>query len=312
MNAQIVLRRTDGAASSEETRLLSFHFVKEAYTPYTTLTAVIDTEEENFLSVCEALFYINDKLVHHGLIDSIEKTETEKGRTVTLASRGFTSQLCQNQLQPGLIENISINSLMDSYYVLPFVTHENSSDSTGYIYVKSSSTMWDGVVNLTYKQNGIYPYIQGTNCVRTTAEQNPHTFTFDDSQLISRGSAGSFRRMISDFHMADISGNYGNCDLTDSEAVNRFIVRNRYLELDRQFLYNPQQALEYRDKFAKRASQRYFCRYSGYSGEDLNDLVSFGEISSKRICKIDIAGDYSGIFTELSVYYDGFYVNGTL
>ena len=77
-----------------------------------------------------------------------------------IESRGFTSLLCQNQIEPGLKTNISFNSLMDVYYTLPYVTHEDNSDTGNYIYVKDNSNMWDGVVNLSYKLYGNYPFIR--------------------------------------------------------------------------------------------------------------------------------------------------------
>lgn len=311
MTAKIMIKRMAGA-SLEETKLISFSFVKDAYTPYTAISARIYAEGEDYMSISEIMLYVGEKLVHHGLIDSLEAVSEDGRKTVSLTSRGFTSLLCQNQIEPGMKMGISINKLMDDYYTLPHVTHEDNSDESGYIFVKNSSTMWDGVVNLAYKQSGMYPYIRGTNCVRVTAEENPSVFSYADDELTASGLAYSYKRMFSNFHMSDINGDYGQYELEDSVVTNRSIVRHKYFELDKQFLYSPQQALEYRDKYAKRGDFRYFCRYSGYSGEDLCDKVSFGYVSSKRIGRIEITGDSSGISTELSVYYDGFYVGGTV
>ncbi|MCC8136296.1 MAG: hypothetical protein LIO40_06485 [Ruminococcus sp.] len=311
MEVKIAVKRMTGAVF-EETKIISFTFVKDAYIPYTSVTARIYAEEEDYMSVAEIFLYVGDYLVHHGLVDTLEVTETNGVKIATLASRGFTSLLCQNQIEPGMITGISINDLMDSYYELPYVTHEDNSDQSGYIYVKSNSSMWDGVVNLSYKLNKIYPYIRGTNCVRITAESDPSVFSYDESQLTESGLAYNFKRMISNFNMADISGEYGSYTLEDTVVTNRKIVRHKVFELDRQFLSDPQEALNYRDKYANRGHFRYFCRYSGYSGEDLCDMVSFGYAQNKRISRIEIIGDSTGVDTELSVYYDGFYSGGTL
>ena len=306
MKVKIAVKRTDGT-SFEETRLISFSFVKDVYTPCTVLSARILAEEDYYASAAEIMLSVGERLIHHGLIDTLECTSTKGRNIVSLTSRGFTSLLCQNQLEPGMITGISFNDLMDSYYELPNVTNEDNSDNSGYIFVKNNSTMWDGAVNLAYKLGGMYPYIRGTNCVRITAEQNPSVFTYDESVLTESGSAVSCKRMISSFHMADISGEYGTYELEDDTITERGIIRHKYFELDRQFLYSPQDALEYRDKFAKRGSFRRFCRYCGYNGEDLCDLVSFGSVQSRRIGRIEVSGDGSGVFTELSVYNDGFY-----
>ena len=200
---------------------------------------------------------------------------------------------------------------MDDNYTLPHVTHESSSDTSGYIFVKNTSSMWDGSVNLTYKLNQTYPYIRGTNHVRITQAAQPSEFSYSDDELIESGFSHNYKRLVSHFNMADMSGEYGTYELEDEYAASKEIVRHKFFELDRQFLYDPLQALEYRRKFAERASYRRFCRYSGYNGEDLSDKVSFGIISGSRICGVKIIGNSSGVTTELSVYHDGFYSSVT-
>lgn len=311
MDAQIRLKHLSGL-SLEEPELISFSFVKDAYTPYTTLRARLHGVQADYETITEIFLYVGEHLVHHGLVDKLDISDSDGMKLVTLSSRGFTSLLCQNQITPGLVSDITINDLMDSYYQLPYVTHEDNPDQSSYIYVKDSSTMWDGIANLAFKLNGIYPYIRGTNCVRTSAEQNPKAFVYDNSSIIESGMGYDYVNMISHFDMSDINGEYGEFTLSDSDVRTCMIERHRVFELDMQFLYDPQQALEYRSNYSKRGCRRYFCRYCGYNGEDLCDLVSFGNISSKRIGKIEISGNNSGIFTSLSVYYDGFFNQGTL
>jgi hypothetical protein len=72
------------------------------------------------------------------------------------------------------------------------------------------------------------------------------------------------------------------------------------------FLYDPQQALVYRDKYDFRGREREFCSYSGYHGEDLCDLVSFGSVNRQHIGSVDVRGSSRGIFTEVGVYTDKF------
>lgn len=311
MQNRIVLISTDGSAFYEED-ILSFRFIKDAYTPYTSLSVKIYAHRRNYSNICQAFFYVNNIMIHHGLIDGADIENSNGSQIVNITSRSFTSLLCQNQIEPGLIFRISINKLMDSYYQLPYVTHEDNSDESNYIYVKNHSTMWDGVVNLSYKLTGMYPYISGTNCVRITADSDPPSFSYDDDQILATGMAYDFKRMISHFNMSDINGDYGNITLEDSFVTDKKIIRHNVFELDRQFLYDPQQALEYRSKFSKRGNMRVFCRYCGYNGEDLCDFISFGNISQKRIGRIEITGSSSGITTELSVYNDGFYVDGSV
>ncbi len=291
----------------EECRIASFVFTKEVYTPYTVLNASFYPDNADYSDISEIKLAVRGKTVHHGLVDSLEFSDKNGCPVVRIESRGFTSLLAQNQLEPGLKTGISFNSLIDDYYTFPYVTHEDVSASDGYIYVKYGSSIWDGAVNLTYKTNGGYPYIHGTNCVMMNPVESPVYFTYGENEIIETGMTLSGKKMLSHLHMSDIDGEYGTFELSDNEAAERNYIRHHFFELDKQFLYDPQQALEYRMNFAKRANLRYFCVYNGYKGEDLCDVTAFGsEVKGARICGISIRGGYDGISTEISVYCDDF------
>lgn len=306
MNVSIVFKNTDGSEISFS-RILSFTFRKDVYQPYTLLGAKIYGSISEPENISEVMFYTDGKIIHHGLADNISVTMSGGGSVISVSSRSFTSLLMQNQIATGLKTNISINSLMDSFYTLPYVTHQNSSE-TSYIYVKSNSNMWDGIVNLSYKIYGTYPYIRGTNCIMVAPAENPSVFEYSDSMLISKGIATAEKKLMSHFHMSNLSGDFGEFELADDGAVSHNIVRHRFFELDRQFLYEPQQALEYRLKYSSRGRKKIFCTYSGYSGEDLSDTVSFGTVQNGRIGSVDITGNSSGIITEIGVYRDKFLI----
>lgn len=305
MTASITVKKTDGTLITEE-KLLSFRFRKNSYLPYTLLNARIHADAEDFENSSEIFLYLGQKLVHHGLIDTLKVTYSGGSRIVSLVSRGFTSLLCQNQIEPGMKSNVTFNQLMDGYYSLPYVTHEDNSGQSGYIYVSGNSTMWDGVVNLSYKFCGTYPYIRGTNCVRITPVSDPAVFSYTDSDLLSRGFSMNGRRLVSHFHMADMGGEYGQYEYENPDAAAYGIVRHKYSELDREFLYEPNDALVFDDKIASREQKVFFCTYSGYNGEDLSDIVSFCGINSERIEGVEITGSSKGIVTKLSVYHDKF------
>ena len=303
MNIRLVLK-SDNYEFSEK-NILRFVFTKDSYVPYTSLSIGFITEHTSFAGVSEILLYINDHLVHHGLVDSLNISTNGAIGTVSVISRGFTSLLCQNQIEPGMKTGVSINSLMNSYYSFPYVTHEDNPDTSNYIYLKKSSSMWDGIVTLSYKLFGTYPYIRGANCVRLTAVDNPNNFAYKLSELLSTGSEIVCRRMVSDIHMSDINGEFGSYELNDSSVSDQKIIRHKYIDLDRRFLHSPESALEYQDSYASRGWRRSYCTYSGYSGEDLSDTLSFGTVSG-RISSVEIRGSSSGVITELSVYYDKF------
>lgn len=305
MNINVILKNTDNSEIVFD-KILSFSFRKDIYQSYTSFGAKISGSLSEPENVSEILLKIDGKTIHHGLSDNISVEISGGSSLISVSSRSFTSLLIQNQIESGLKSNISINSLMESYYTLPYVTHEDSNE-TSYIYVKNNSNMWDGIVNLSYKVHGTYPYIRGTNCVRMTPVENPSAFEYNDSDIISRGISTAERKLISHFHMSDMGGNFGEYELSDNDIISHNIVRHRFFELDRQFLYSPQQALEYRSDYSSRGRKKVFCKYIGYNGEDLSDTVTFGAVDNARIGCVTITGNNSGIITETGIYKDKFF-----
>lgn len=304
---RICLLVLDSSGNSvEEENILSFSFRKDAYTPYTSLTLKAKADSASFLTASEVKFYVRGKLVHHGLIDKLTAETSGGSKIMTLISRGFTSLLCQNHVEPGLKTDVSINNFMDSLYDLPNVSHEDNSTQTSYIYIKNNTSMWDGIVCLSYRHCGTYPYIRGTNCVRITPEAEPAAFAYENEELISTGELLTSRRLTSHFHMADMSGEFGQYELTDADVKGLGIVRHKFFELDRRFLSDPADALAFHDKYDTRAFKQRFCTYCGYNGEDISDTISFTGVDSERIAAVEISGSRGDITTKVSVYYDKF------
>ncbi|MGN1036212.1 MAG: hypothetical protein ACI4PX_00410 [Ruminococcus sp.] len=305
MNVKIQIKKND-SSSLEEIEILSFSFKKNLYTPYTMLTANFIANNSDYLSVCEIILIIDNKTIHHGLIDSFEISEKNGVKTGKIISRGFTSLLLQNQIEPGIKNNISLNSLLDNYYPLNYITHEDNSNTENYIYVQNRSSMWDGVVTLAYKLGGSYPFIESANCVRITPKPEPVHLSFSDSDITAYGILNDFSNLISNFDMPDIEGNYGIYTLENSDVTANKIIRHKYIDFDREFLYDPQQALIFRNKISGKAKLCYYIEYSGYNGEDLTDSVSFKSIDTKKIGIVNIKGSPKGIFTRTGVYSDDF------
>lgn len=301
--------KPDGT-ESKTTRILKFSFQKESYMPYTELSMTFSANQALFNSFDSpfdysyVMFYLDDECVHKGIIDDFKLTDESGVKIGILKSRGFTSLLLDNHYEPGLHMNISIDNLIDCYN-LPFVEHEQSTD-TSYIYVKPNSSMWDAVVNLSYKLYGTYPYIKGQNMVKMTIDAPEKTLQFDDSKIFFKGSEINTRRLVSDFHMADIDDTYESFNYENNQVKQKKIFRNRYFDLDQRFLYDPEKALHFRNAMQSRAWKRHFIAYNGTNKEDLFDAVSFGNIVNGRIRAIKVTGDKNGIQTELSVYEDLF------
>lgn len=305
MNTYLKIKRTNGTLSTER-GVVSFAFRKSAYLPYTTLSLRAYVRGVSYIDAAEVFFYVNEILVHHGLADSIKEETHSGGTLLMLSSRGFTSQLIQNGLEPGMVDNITFDQLMESYYTLPYVTHESNSENMGYIYMNGLTSMWESIVSFTYKLNGHYPYIRGTNCVRMTPYPEPALFSYSEGDIAALGKKLLTKPILSDFHMADINGEYGTYELKNSEAAEMKIVRHKYFDLDMEYLFHPNEALSFREKAGMREHFSFYCRYNGYNGEDISDIVTFPGITSERICGVAINGSDKGIFTDISVFHDNF------
>lgn len=86
---------------------------------------------------------------------------------VRFSSRGLTALLLQNQLEPGLHTAMSLDKLMQDFVTFPKeITWESDTDTSNYLFVKESTSMWDGVANLTYKLCGRYPFVYHANEIR--------------------------------------------------------------------------------------------------------------------------------------------------
>lgn len=306
MEVKVQIRKVSGSPI-EELSVISFSFKKNLYQPYTMLNVVFMAENNDYMSVNEVLLYIDGKLIHHGIVDTFEVFDKNGVKTGKVTSRGFTSLLMQNQIEPGIKSNISLNSLMDSYYDIDYITHENNSNTENYIYVQKNSTMWDGIVTLAYKLCGTYPFIESDNCVRITPKDVPLHFDYSETDMTAYGLIHDFSGLISNFDMPDIEGNYGTYTLEDSNVTNKKIVRHKYMDFDEEFVHNPQEALEFRRKTANKSRFCYYCEYNGYRGEDLTDTASFKYVTGKKISLIEIKGSSKGVFTRIGVYYDDFH-----
>lgn len=304
MIAIIRIFRKDGTYFNSG-NVFEFSYVKEAYTPYSYFNVTFDADEMPDDEYISARFNVNYKNISQGAIDTLKVVKENGKRIGHVTARSYTSMLLENQLPPGMYSHLTINSLVDDYFSIPNITHEDNS-AESYIYVKKGSSMWDGVVNLSYKLTGRYPYIRSENKIMISDPEKPLNLTFTNNNILSVGSEMDTRRLVSSFHMADIEGNYGTYDLTNPDAAAREIVRNRYFDLDRRFLYDPLQGCQFRDAIANRIFKRKFFSYAGYEGEDLGDRVSFGDVVSGRVSAVRITGNIAGIITEVSVYEDSF------
>lgn len=283
---------------------LSLHFEKEAYTPFTSLTATFLYEGEMIKSVSDVSLSVGGTLIHKGFADTLKVMTYPKYKALTITSRGYTSLLGQTEIPEGLISNPSLDSVFEIVSDLPNINHTASSQTINYIYVKNHTSAWDVIVNLSIKVYARYPHILHDNTVSYIPPPSPKVVDpIGNKTLICKGSGLDYSNAVSDLYMLDTTGVY-NYHVKDSTLTSLGIIRRKYLALDKHWLENPLGALYSRMSFGMRGSRYFYWSYRGYCGEDLMDAVNDDEEFLPRITKIVIDGNSRGLVTKLWGYDD--------
>ncbi len=293
--------------------IAAFRLVQEAYTPYSqlSLTAGGVYSRDLLKAVYRVQLMYDDMELHFGTADQLDAVRKNGTSFLRVYSRGLTAMLLQNQLTPGVHSRMSLDRLMTEFYKFPEeITWEHDTDASNYIYVKENAAMWDGVTNLTYKLCGRYPFIYGANEIRMHLPSSYQTYYASDNTVLAAGILTDASAIYSDFYMADADGTYETFHETDAKAQARGIVRTRQLALDRQYLYDPQEALVFRRKFAERGLIRHYVETNGILKLRLGDRLSYSDASDGApmpINRIVFSGNAQGLRTRLEAYEDAFY-----
>lgn len=287
----------------ETKKCLSFRLEKEAYTPYSVLSGAFFIDSD-IMNISDVEFYIDKKLIHKGFVDIIEETENADGKMLSLSSRGYASLLLQGELPDGIISSPSLNSLF-KMVGLPYVTHEDSSSSVNYIYLKPHSSIWEACKMLCLKMHNSYPFVSSPNKVCYTFSDN--IFSFEPQNIISKGKFLNLKNAVSDVYMRDLTDDGVESDFSlyvnDSEIRNLGIIREKYYAFDDAWAFDIYLGIKTKINLSMRGSRADFVKYDGFSGEDLNDTVIFDK-KKGRISRILVNGTKNGIQTTLWRYYD--------
>lgn len=288
------------------TKGLSFSLDKEIYTPYDSASAEFLAESIDYSLIDRIAVYHENTCIFHGLADEIRQYHKNHAVFVRISSKSFTSLLTQNELEPGLHSNLTVESLLTGFYQFPFVTYENLSGSD-YIFVKAGNTMWDGVVSFGYKLTGHYPFVV-QNHICFTKPRNRPNHSFSTSQILEYGTTLTTTKLISHYHMEDISGNPNMYQQENPTASAFHIVRHKQIPFDNSFLYSPDLALTFRNLYSNRGCQANYLLYDGFSNENLGDTISYGTLmQNQTLCRLHTSFSTNGFRTALWCYQDGFY-----
>ncbi len=285
----------------ETDKIAAFRCIKERYTPYSNLSVTAEAECMRS-DVVKVDFTVDGKLVHSGIMNFLSVTLSERRSLLKITSKGFASMLAQNEIEPGTLTLVSLNSLMGQYMTIPNVTWQSSDETVRYIYVKEHDSQWTAVTCLALTLHNTYPYIGAVNEIRLTPTDNPLVVT--PRKIFEEGIKGDYSRMVSDYHMKDVNGSY-TYHYSDGFAEERGIIRHKYIPYDRQFTALDDMGLQYKLNFTERGCNARFVSYLGYDGEELRDRVVFSDGKDYEISAMEICGDAEkGIFTKLTCYFD--------
>lgn len=237
------MRFFTGGETVQAAALTALTLDKEIYTPYSQLRArgYMDIDPAACLGASRVDLLDGETLLHSGAVETFSCYRENGVATFEARSRGYTALLLQNQLKPGVLENMSLNKLMTNYYTFPdAITWEQSEETTNYLYAKENTGMWDGVVHLAYKLKGTYPFVRASNEIRLTIPDDAQTFDIAGMQdLLTRGVTNEQSLLYSDYYMEDAAGNGEAFSLHVPEVASLGILRTRWLALDEQYFYDP-------------------------------------------------------------------------
>jgi len=289
---------------------VSLKFTKERYTPYSVFRGSFVVSEE-LGEAFEVEVFVNNVLIHKGLVDSCEVKKMPSHSVLTVESRGHSFALGYNEMKSGIAYELNLEGVLTQGQAVPNVSYEKPTSSVGYLFIKTHSSLWDAVVNLCLKSENNYPYIAYPNMVRFTNHANPKTLQFSSlDEIVAVADGSDLSKIVSQINMKDTEDSYDNYFATSQFAVDRGVVRRKYIDFDRQWLADLNQGLVFRLNYSVRGSVFNSVTYRGFNGEDLNDLFEISAVGVEkplqRISKIEIFGNKGGIFTKLTAYKDAY------
>lgn len=285
--------------------VISIYFNKERYTPFTFVSGKFLSDKKHE-DAYEIICYIENKIVHHGLLEAVERKFVNGRWLISFRSRSYTLLLAQNEPVPGMNYNVDLTALGEINTAIPNVKFESGTQKVNYIFVKEKSTIWDAICAYGMKAYRLLPYISGTNTVKVIPVTN-NIRNYTDMPLTDGGVKCDRRNMLSQVFMADIDETY-SAEFQNKTADSLEIVRRKYYPLDRQWLSDPKIGLEMKLRLSARGHRQSFFTYLGYQGEDLFDRVILSSdiltLQSEAISRIEINVHDGQTFTTLYLYND--------
>ncbi len=302
MTVQCIFDCEDASAFTL-TECTQFSLVRERYLPYSELRLTLPAARAYALPI-RVRFSLNGQLLHDGSICTAEYVQEKGELMLRIRSRSYTAVLTGSQLIPGMHYDVTLVSLMTAY-ALPHITYQAETAAVDYILVKENTSMWDALTAYSYKLCGSYPYIRVPNELCVAPQSSTDTVLLPEDAVLTQTRRSDASELISRIDMANLDGQYGVFSRINGQAVLREITKVRQILFDRQFLYNPDDALKFRLACSNRRLRQTAVTYLGYCGEDIEDRIRCGSLEA-RVGKITLTCDRGILTTEDVCYFDDF------
>ena len=299
----VLCRCFTAAGYFDLTDCLRFRLIRDRYAPDASLDITMRAPSAH-TEPLRVQFSLNGTLLHDGFVRTSQYVQENGLCVLRLRTRAYSSVLTGNQLVPGLYFDVTLASLMTAYQ-LPQITYQQGGSSVRYLCVKENAGMWDTLTAFSYKLCGGYPYVRVPNLLCVSPQTGGSAIVLPADALLMRGEGTSSDGMISRIDMADLDGTYGAYTASNPAAVQRGITRVRQILMDRQFLYDPDDALRFRIACSNRRMRSVTLRYAGYCGEDCEDLCACGDLTA-RVSRITLTCADGVLTTEDVFYFDDF------
>lgn len=302
----LTLRLYNNNEMMEETVCTALSLNREIYTPYNELSATFLADGEDYIWVNRISVLWEGTQIFMGIADRVEQFWKNGKKCIKVRSRSFTALMLQSEIEKGLYPDMTIGKLIENFCQIPFVTYEQD-NRTGYIFVKEKTSLWDCVASFGYKLTHHYPYVSD-NKIHLSPPSSAKLYQIPADQVLEYGTVYDSTKLISHYHMDNIEGTSGFYWLNVGSAIEMNITRHKWLSLDRQFLYDPFDALSYRSLVSKRGWRAKYITYEGFANEELGERVSFRDVLQNRvICRVLLTFGQNGVRTKIWTYEDGFY-----
>lgn len=304
MTVQIISKSQ--IVSYNESDIISFHFEKERYTPYTFFRCAIKAECD-VSETLEIRVYNGSAMIHDGSVDSVICEKKNGVYCTSVKSYGFSMLLGQNQSEPGIIGSPDLETIVTNNESIYGVTCESDTLAVNYVYIEDKTTLWNAVSVYAMKAYGNYPYIKSPNMVCCKPSEGKLR-NYDGEKIVSVKKGVKVTNLISKGFTNDLEGNWSYSQ-TDTFAAERHITKYKYYARSNEWVYNLNNEILFNMNFADRGRLYYTFTYAGYNGEELMDRAELSydgvfSLSDMEIDYIAVNITSKGVFTTISCYDD--------